>query len=57
MTNLEKLKRLNDRLTALLAEPETGHVMWQLMLAEVISKIAMFEGRNPSAVEDSLADW
>lgn len=57
MTNLEKLKRLNDRLTSLLNEPEPGLYGWQMTLAEVVAKIALFSGHNPSAFDDSLPEW
>lgn len=49
--NLDKLKELNRRLTALLADPQPGFMSWQGFLHEVLTEIASFVGRNPSATE------
>ena len=42
MSNIEELKQLSEKLTALLTEPELGCTMWHEAVHEKIDQIAAF---------------
>ena len=44
--NLKELKKLNDKLTSLLNDPQPGFITWNMYLADVLKEIAKFAPAN-----------
>lgn len=53
--NIDELKALNDRLTNLLDDPQTGMFSWHDCLAQVLTEIAKFAPR-PKPIDYSKMD-